>query len=275
MAEQIWLNGELVRDDTHALRQEAGKANGFFTSLRLVQGVPILGAAHVERLRKWTKSVYDSELPFSESLILMATEDLCKGSRSRRESARWTVWLPRNGSLQLLIEARHLPSNLAKREAGIHVCTALCSERRPGNTKWVQRDVLDNLLEEAKEFLAARPLEVLLQDDAQMLSEGIYSNLFVCRDGKWKTPPLNGQILPGIARGAFLEAARKAGVTIEETQVTRQECTDASSVWLTNSLMGIAPVCTIDGKPVTLEEKKEIPWLAAFASQWQSNETEE
>jgi len=93
--------------------------------------------------------------------------------------------------------------------------------------------------------------ETLLFNARDELTEAAACNVFVARDGVIATPPLDHQKLPGITRFMLLDMLRRhSSRTVEERIITRDEVFAADEVWLTSSSKEVAPVVSIDGKPV-------------------------
>ncbi len=81
------------------------------------------------------------------------------------------------------------------------------------------------------------------------LAEGCISNVFVIRDGRVRTPPLETPVLPGITRHAVLELA--AGQRdVEQCRLTIDDLLDADEVFLTNVMMKVMPVCRVERKDI-------------------------
>jgi branched-chain amino acid aminotransferase len=92
--------------------------------------------------------------------------------------------------------------------------------------------------------------EALLLDTEGHVSEAAASNVFACRGGVLVTPPLSCAALPGITRATTLELAAELGIEAAEQLIEVPDLATADEVFLTSSLRGIAPVRTIDGRPV-------------------------
>ncbi|CAQ70493.1 Anthranilate/para-aminobenzoate synthase component I [Cupriavidus taiwanensis LMG 19424] len=77
------------------------------------------------------------------------------------------------------------------------------------------------------------------------LLEGGRSSVFVRIDGRWLTPPLSADILPGVMRAVVLEAGGAAlgtpGEQVEEAVVTRAMLARAEAIVLVNALRGVMP----------------------------------
>ncbi|NOV25261.1 aminodeoxychorismate synthase component I [Cupriavidus necator] len=77
------------------------------------------------------------------------------------------------------------------------------------------------------------------------LLEGGRSSVFVRLDGRWLTPPLSADILPGVMRAVVLETGSAAlgapGETVEEAVITRAMLARAEAIVLVNALRGVMP----------------------------------
>ena len=97
--------------------------------------------------------------------------------------------------------------------------------------------------------------EGLVQVENRRVVSGLTSNLFVrTREGEWVTPPVGSGCLPGVTRGLVLESETPEKAC--EREVHLQDLTDASSVVLTNSVIGVQPVALVhlgNGKTRSLE----------------------
>ncbi len=84
--------------------------------------------------------------------------------------------------------------------------------------------------------------DTLFVNERSQVTEGGRSNLFVCRDGQWLTPPLSEGVLPGIMRGLLLNDptmnAREAVLTLDDLR-------NAERIMVCSSLRGSLPA-TVD-----------------------------
>ena len=92
-------------------------------------------------------------------------------------------------------------------------------------------------------------------DDALLLTadghvaEASAANIFAVFGREVATPPLVDDV-PGITRGAILEIARDAGYDVVERRIDRSELYLADEVFLTGTGAQVAPVASIDDRPV-------------------------
>ncbi len=93
--------------------------------------------------------------------------------------------------------------------------------------------------------------EGLMLDTHGHVVGGTMSNVFVAKEGRMLTPRLDRCGVAGTMRGAVLEAAAQAGVSCEETTLTRAALLAADEIFLTNALIGIWPVQRVEDQPFT------------------------
>jgi branched-chain amino acid aminotransferase len=90
---------------------------------------------------------------------------------------------------------------------------------------------------------------ILLTADGHV-AEASSANLFVVRGREVATPPLADDVLPGITRGAVARIAAEAGYEVVERRIDRTELYLADEVFLTGTGVQVAPVASIDGRPI-------------------------
>ena len=73
--------------------------------------------------------------------------------------------------------------------------------------------------------------------------EALNGNLFIVKDGKIKTPPLEDGCLKGVMRKQILELLSKdVNITIEEASISPFELQKADELFVTNVIKGIVPI---------------------------------
>jgi branched-chain amino acid aminotransferase len=76
------------------------------------------------------------------------------------------------------------------------------------------------------------------------------ANLFLVQAGTLITPALECGCLPGVTRALVLELAAMLGIPAVERVVLPEEVTGADELFLTNTLLEIAPVAILDDQPI-------------------------
>ena len=82
------------------------------------------------------------------------------------------------------------------------------------------------------------------------LTESSASNIAAVKNGVILCPPLDNLILPGITYELMIELAQKAGLPLQIRKISRREVENADELWILSSTKEVAPITTLDGKPV-------------------------
>lgn len=131
-----------------------------------------------------------------------------------------------------------------------------------GEHKWADRRLLDR----AAAVLAPGELPLLLDGDGTVL-EASRASVFAVLGEQVVTPPVDGRILPSIARRQALEAAVAAGVETREARLTLADL-ESAEVFLTGSVRGIEPVDAINGAALPQPGEISARVAAGLRSRW-------
>ena len=96
------------------------------------------------------------------------------------------------------------------------------------------------------EWADAACAEGLMRDSEGLVIEGVFSNLFLIRDGELLTPALTHCGVAGVMRAEILSRAAAAGLRCRELEVSHEQLLAADEVFLCNSLYGIWPVVALE-----------------------------
>lgn len=92
----------------------------------------------------------------------------------------------------------------------------------------------------------------LLLNEKKQVIEALNGNLFVVKDGRIKTPPLEDGCLKGIIRKQILEILNKVpDYLIEEASISPFELQKADELFITNVITGIQPITKYRKKTYT------------------------
>lgn len=111
--------------------------------------------------------------------------------------------------------------------------------------------------------------EALFIDQNQNILEGGTSNLFAIIDDRLVTPPTGTLVLDGIMRRQVIDTALELGILVIERKLPLTELMQAEEVFLTNSLIDILPVSSIDGQTINRGDY----WKSLFKTLWMRIET--
>lgn len=228
--------------------------DGVFTTLTVSQGVPLFLSRHLQRLQTDSSRL---GIPFPGCAVLLAEvrrlsflhpQGILKIMLTRGAGGRGYRSLESGMGTRILSvhPMPDYPAELKEQGVKVRLCTLrLGLNPRLGGIKHLNR--LEQVLARA-EWQDEDVREGLLLDYEGFLVEGVMSNVFLIREGRLRTPLLDRCGVAGVMRGLVLEAARDLGIAVEEARLLPEEAVDADGIFLTNSVIGIWPVCALDGK---------------------------
>jgi branched-chain amino acid aminotransferase len=258
----VFLNGAIIEESS--ARVAAGDrglllGDGLFESMRAYRGKVFRLGAHLLRLRASAAflrlTVPSTEEQIAEGIAELVRLNSCPEAYVRvtltRGALAQGLRLDGAGPATLLIHARPIhaqPAEQYRNGAKLIISTA----RQGSGNPLARHKTLSYLL-----YLIARQEAtdvgangaILLNEHGQVTEESV-SNLFLARDGALLTPPTHCGLLPGVTRAAVLELARAEGIPAEERPIAAGELFDAGEIFLTNSLMEVMPVRSVDRRQI-------------------------
>ena len=284
---EIWLNGKFVDESAASVSvRDTGllHAAGVFTTMRSTGGRVFRLDQHLSRLRESCDALF-IPLQFNDTILSNTTTELLQ--RNELADARLRLTVTRGLAREDPVHGTHLEPTV--------FLTATQFEPYPA--EFYQRGMTVILLDEQKlnpydvqaghktldyfSRLSAlrtanqrRSGEALWFNIHNYLQSGSISNVFIVRSGKLVTPPTQREmqdptmrdvlpypksnVLPGITRGAIIDFAREAKIDVQLAAVNVQTLLDADEVFVTNSIMGVMPVCRIERKVIGQEKPGAI-----------------
>jgi branched-subunit amino acid aminotransferase/4-amino-4-deoxychorismate lyase len=266
----VWLNGRIVRGESAVVSvfdRGARDGGGLFETLRVYAGKPFAWDRHMERL-VLSAAELGFPVPPSPRRLREAVDEVLEACALTDAAVRITVTRGVAGGRPVRtgawVEAEPLGSRLwpgARQldpvDGGPLGGRAVLSLTpfTPGflgRHKTTSRLAWDLAREEAR---AAGADEALLVSPDGEVMEGAASNVFVVRSGgDLYTPPLSGDILPGVTRATVLELCGPLGIIAHEAPIPLEMLRWASEVFLTNSVQEILPLREIAGRRVPERE---------------------
>lgn len=163
------------------------------------------------------------------------------------------------------------PTEWVVRGVKAHVCELrLSAQPRLAGIKHLNR--LENVLAAAElqdaQTLDGQVAEGLLLDAEGHLIEGTRSNLFMVSQGHLITPDLSSCGVAGIQRGRVMAWALQHGVRLQVRNFTLYEALQADELFLVNSVIGLWPVCELQGR-----RWEAFPLAARVAQHLENEET--
>jgi len=240
--------------DDPALPAGLRSGDGVFETFRTFGGVPFLLEEHLARLRAGARAIGLAPLPSASSLRALVQRRLAPAV-ARRGPAEWIVrpaLFSGPAGAEVAVGIERLPGGPEKGRSGL--VTGVSGYVHPGRVlvppggsapvKWLARGPL------AAALRAGRRRgwdEALLADPSGGLVEGTRSNLFVVSNGTLHAPGPEAGALPGVTRAVVLREAGRIGIPVATGAVPPRVVRSATELFLTSSLLGVAPVARIEG----------------------------
>jgi branched-chain amino acid aminotransferase len=75
-------------------------------------------------------------------------------------------------------------------------------------------------------------------------------NIFLVKNGRLRTPPLDAGILEGVTRNAVIELAAEAGIEVDQVPLTKHDVYTADECFLTGTAAEVVPVVKVDDRTI-------------------------
>ena len=260
---QIYINGALYdKEDAKISVYDHGLlyGDGVFEGIRSYGGKVFRLDEHLDRLWYSAKAII-LEIPMTKAEMATAIRDTLEVNKIKDGYIRVVVTRGA-GSLgldpnrcanpQVIIITDHIslyPAELYER--GLEIVTASTVRNHPAalSPRIKSLNYLNNILAKI-EGVQAGCIEALMLNCKGEVAECTGDNIFIVRQGKLLTPPLDACILEGITRDAIIELARQAGITVLETPLTKHDVYIADECFLTGSAAEVVPVVKVDSRTI-------------------------
>jgi len=232
---------------------------GVFETILVFEDRPIELEAHLRRLAASVRALYDQDPPEGVRDQVLAG---CRGGWLGR--LRLTVQPDRAGELHSsIVVAAFDPNNVFPTGPFATALQSFFVDRGYGAHKWADREML--VRAEANAGPGAAPL--LVEEDGTVL-EGSRANVFAIVERAIVTPPLDGEILPGVARAGVIEVAEELGFELREERLELDQLRRADEAFMTNALRGVEPVRELDGEPIPSDGPITTALAAGLRQRW-------
>ena len=271
----IWLNGNF--EDTGTISpSDRGflLGDGVFETLYATGNGMVYFDQHWQRLTT-ALELFDINIPYSPNDIQKVCQELINHmhgvtdgennnqlqpfvlrlSVSRGNGGRGLVINPDAQTTWLLTAALCPPP---PQSVTLHVST-LCRPSANLTSQIKSLSYMDNILAR-KEAIMGGADEALMLNEAGHVCCAAASNIFICKNNNWITPPISDGTLDGIIRGEILNMGKLDSAPIREESLTLAQVQEADYIFICNSLTGAVPVVEINGLP-----KEKSPSMQAIS----------
>jgi len=248
--EKVSVNGKISSvSDPVVPASDQGLMYGYgvFDTLRVRKSEPFMLDRHIERLLSAALTLYMNVKGIESELCRWVSEFISELSAGDCV-VRITLTKGSNDTPWVIITARPFVYTHKQYDTGFRACVS--SIKRNAHSplaKIKSLNYLDNIL--AKRFAHENGFdEALMLNGEKKLCECSMSNLFFVRNKKIFTPMLDCGVLNGITRAVVIEVVLPAfQLPLCEEKFTIDDLTNADEAFLTNSVMGIMPLVSVDG----------------------------
>jgi len=252
---KIWFNGT-IENSEKPLISIADEAllygYGLFETLLVYNGRPILWEDHIVRMMKSAEE-FNIGVTFDQDNLLQGAHNLIQANSIEHGSIRITI----SGSGSMFMTCKKgKPYDDRLYNEGVSL--TIIKEKRVYSKAWLINHKTTSYLEKLlikRQQVAAGFFDAVLLNEMGNVTESCVSNVFCVKDATIYTPPVGAGILPGVVRGLVCKLLQNAHFKIEEMDFTPEFLKSSQEVFLTNSLMGIMPVKTVDNCSFTVPAK--------------------
>jgi 4-amino-4-deoxychorismate lyase len=241
-----WVDGQPA--DALSLKDRGlAYGDGLFETIAVRNGLPVLLDRHLVRLARGCQRLainLDHELMVTE--LLNYAEKLDEGVLklivTRGDSLRGYAFDPSVSARRILSGNPPAVYPDAHAEQGVRLfpCTTrLSNQPLLAGLKHLNR--LEQVLARA-EWQDTEHAEGLMLDQAGRVLEGVFSNLFLVRNGVLITADLKRCGVAGVMREEILFQAESSGIPTQITDIPLEQLQWADEVFVCNSVYGVWPV---------------------------------
>ena len=244
---QSWVDGQPANALASLKDRGLAYGDGLFETIAVKAGKPQLLDLHLQRLALGCTRlaiVADQALIRSELLAYAQAmgEGVLKLILTRGDSLRGYSANPEAQPRRILQAGPAATYPQAHAEQGIQLfdcATRLAEQPLLAGLKHLNR--LEQVIARS-EWQDPAYAEGLMRDTSGRIIEGVFSNLFLVRDGALLTPDLQRCGVAGVMRAALLAEAGQLGIPCHVSDISLKQLQQADELFLCNSVYGIWPV---------------------------------
>lgn len=258
---KVFLNGNIIEsENAHISASDVGflYGAGLFETMRADSGVVFAIDDHLDRLFFSAKATSVS-IGLDKNNLKEAVDSVIQANNLKNARIRLTVSNGAMGdeeiALTVLITAVENKGYLEEYyKKGVKVILSSYRQNSADplaghkTTSYYSRLIA---LDQARKKHCAEAIWFTIDN---RLAEGCVSNVFLVKDGVIYTPTLETPVLAGIARKTIFKIARQQDIHTIEKDLYIHDLLEADEVFLTNVIMKVLPVTSIE-KHVIKDEK--------------------
>lgn len=248
MKEIVFLNGKFVSKEKAKISVlEPGFLYGWglFETMRAYNNKIVYLDAHLERIKKSSRLI-DIRVRYSLAELKDIIFRTVKVSSFKDAYVRLTLWKAKEDAGILVVTKKYRPFSSKKYKEGFSAAISKFRQNKGSflaQIKSTSRLLYESVYQEAENKGFD---EAIILNHRGYISEGSRSNICLVKDNILCTPALECGCLEGITRKVIFDLARIYKIKRYEGNFTVQDLYMADEVFLTNSLMGIMPLTSLE-----------------------------
>ena len=260
LKEIVFLNGKYIPiEEAKTFLFQPGFLYGWglFETMRSYEGKIVYLNQHLKRLQDSSKLI-KIKVPYSTAKIKTAIHKTVETNDLKDAKVRLNLWKAKRSYEISITAEKYQPYPLGKYKKGFscQISQAKCNEG-----SFLSGIKSQNYLMYQLAHIQAKEKgfdEVIMLNNRKVLSQASRSNIFLVKAQDLFTPSLECGALAGITRKAVFDLAEKLKIKIQEGEFSLQDLYHADEIFLTNSLMGIMPVASVEEYWSPNEANKEM-----------------
>lgn len=202
--------------------------------------------AHLKRIKDSSKLLHIN-FTYPKGKLKKAIKEVVKINRLKNAYVRLTIWKNPDNKTDVSIIVKKYKSLPDKKYNQGFSC--MVSSLRQNENSFLPQLKSTNYLFYKLAYLEAENKgfdEAIILNNSGYLTEGSRTNLFMVKNKELFTPALECGCLDGITRKVILRSAKKNNIKVHEGYFNLQNLYGADEAFLTNSLLGIMPVKSVE-----------------------------
>lgn len=215
--------------------------------IRVINNVPLFYEDHLKRLESSFRLM---KKPFSYSYdkIKEYLTKLIEANKIENGNIKLTFDIKTDTMKVFSIKHNYPNENLYK--TGVKTIL-FHGERTNPNAKVVDSSFREKVTEEINK---ASAFEAILVNNSGFITEGSKSNIFLIKEDKLYTSPLE-DVLPGVTRGRIINLAKSLGIKVEEKNINYKDIENFDAMFISGTSPKILPISSVDNIQLSIDNE--------------------